>query len=247
LYRSAQPSRTLERAHPELDPRRTVGNQSVLRLLRQSATRYGAPAPAPPAQADAFCTCGGTCPRCSHEELEREALPAPAQDDLEFIDFETETPEPGVMPPDVERPAERAVGTSAAPPLEEGWWTGDWYTGTNTIICDGSGSLTIHEATSYEHGVQDCTRSHENSHKGDWYGRYGEDICKGRSKGDLPHFNPQGKEAYADFLKASECTAWKIGQTCRNEKLAACTDDECKNYVKNFTSQADTQVEKYCG
>jgi hypothetical protein len=267
-----------------LDLQRTIGNQAVLRLLRQSAGRHHDPAPVPPAQAGASCACGGKCPLCSHEEHEREALrssdralrsseqalrsseqalrssehalrsseqalPVPAQDDLEFFDFEnqTETPEPGVVPPDIGSPAERTVMTDAAPPLESGWFTGDWYKSSNTIICDGSGSLTIHEATSYKYGVQDCTRKHENSHKGDWYARYGNDICKGRKKGDLPNFTPKGKEAYADFVKASECTAWKIGQTCRNEALAACKDDECKNYVKTYTTQADSEVKNYCG
>jgi hypothetical protein len=249
LYRSAQPARTLERVHPVLDLQRTIGNQAVLRLLRRSAPRHADPAPVPPAQAGASCKCGGGCPLCSQEEHEREARLAPAQDDVEFLDFETdtETPEPGVLPPDIGSPAERTAGPDAAPPLESGWFTGDWYKSSNTIICDGSGSLTIHEATSYKYGVQDCTRKHENSHKGDWYARYGNDICKGRKKGDLPNFTPKGKEAYADFVKASECTAWKIGQTCRNEALAACKDDACKNYVKTYTTQADTEVKNYCG
>ncbi len=131
-------------------------------------------------------------------------------------------------------------------PREAGWWTGNWYTGSNTIICNRSGSLTIHEATSYKHGVQDCTRQHESQHMADWYARYGNDICKGRKKGDLPNFDPAGKEAYSDFLKKSECAAWKIGETCRKEKLAACPDDACKKYVQPFVTQAAQQVKKYC-
>lgn len=138
-------------------------------------------------------------------------------------------------------------GPEPARPQEAGWFTGNWYTSQNTIICDGSGSLGINEATSYQYGVQDCTVQHESSHRTDWYARYGNDICKGRAKGDLPNFTPSGKESYADFLKKSECKAWKVGQKCRQEKLAACKDDACKNYVKTFTTQADAQVKSYCG
>jgi hypothetical protein len=250
--RAGQLLHARERGHSVTDFQRTVGNQAVLRLLRPGAPRHTGAAPAAPAQAKPPCQCGGTCPLCSDKEhADRDRLQTPAQDDVDFterLDVEDEeAPEIGVLPPDVRAPAEGAGTTSAAPPLEAGWWTGDWYTDTNTIICDGADSLTIHEATSYKHGVQACTRQHENSHKGDWYARYGNDICKGRKKGDLPHFDPKGKEAYADFVKKSECTAWKIGQTCRNEKLAACKDDECKNYVKTFTTQADSEVKNYCG
>jgi hypothetical protein len=138
-------------------------------------------------------------------------------------------------------------GMVPSPPREDGWWTGNWYTGSNTIICDGSGSLTIHEATNYPHGVQECTRLHEGQHRTDWYARYGNDICKGRAKGDLPYFDPPGKEAYADFRKTSECAAWKVGRDCRNEKLSACGDDACKTAVQKHVDWANNRVKHYCG
>lgn len=136
----------------------------------------------------------------------------------------------------------------AAPgrPAEAGWWSGNWYTTDNTIICDGSGSLKIHEATSYGHGVQECTRKHEGQHRPDWYARYGADICKGRKAGDLPHYDPPGKEKYADFLKKSECAAWKVGEKCRKEKLKACANQACKNYVQPHVTFAEQMVKKYC-
>jgi hypothetical protein len=132
-------------------------------------------------------------------------------------------------------------------PLEDGWWTGSWYTGTNTIICDGGGGIGINEATSYNYGVQDCTVKHETVHKNDWIARYGADVCKGRKKGDLPHYDPPGKEAYSAFIKASECRAWKVGETCRKEKLAACKDDACKSDVQGHVDWAAKMVTKYCG
>lgn len=141
----------------------------------------------------------------------------------------------------------------ATRPRETGWFTGNWYLTENTIICNGTGAFTINEATSYNHGVQECSRKHEQSHMGDWQTRYGNDICKDRAKGDLPYFVPEGKESYASFLKKSECTAWTVGKTCRTEKLAACdsldTDEKkqaCKDYVQPHVDFAGTQVTKYC-
>ncbi|MEZ4361713.1 MAG: hypothetical protein R3B48_16110 [Kofleriaceae bacterium] len=132
-------------------------------------------------------------------------------------------------------------------PLEAGWWTGTWYTGSNTIMCDGAGAMTIHEATNYPYGVQECTVKHESVHKADWYARYGKDVCKGRKKGDLPYFDPPGKEAYSSFLKKSECKAWKVGESCRKEKLKACKDDTCKKEVQGHVDWAAKQVKNYCG
>jgi hypothetical protein len=147
----------------------------------------------------------------------------------------------------MERHAPMENGPAPQRPLEAGWFTGNWYTTQNTIICDGSGALGINEGTNYQHGVQDCSRQHEASHRTDWYARYGNDICKSRAKGDLPYFNPPGKEAYADFLKKSECAAWKVGDGCRKTALAACADDACKNYVQTFVTQSGQMVTSYCG
>lgn len=153
------------------------------------------------------------------------------------------------------RPREAGWFTADSParPREAGWFTGNWYLTENTIICNGTGNFTINEATNYSHGVQECSRKHEQSHMDDWKARYGNDICKDRAKGDLPNFVPAGKESYASFLKKSECAAWKVGQTCRTEKLAACdsldTDDkkkECKDYVQPHVDFAGRQVTKYC-
>jgi hypothetical protein len=176
---------------------------------------------------DAACACGKSPSPASHEH------PSPP----------TRAREAGWFTAD----------SSATRPREAGWFTGNWYLTSNTIICDGGGDFTINEATNYEHGVQECSRKHEQSHMGDWRARYGNEICKGRAKGDLPNFVPAGKESYADFLKKSECTAWTVGETCRKEKLVACdsldTDDKkttCKAYVQPHVEFAGKQVKKYC-
>lgn len=139
---------------------------------------------------------------------------------------------------------------SIIPPSEAGWFTGTWYQSKNTIICNGSGNLIVHENTNYKFGVQDCTRKHEQRHVLDWKNRYGSSVCKGRKKGDLPYFTPQGKPSYTDFLKKSECEAWKIGLKCRKDKLKSCCSDKnpsaCKKYVEPYVKQAEAMVKKYC-
>ena len=80
----------------------------------------------------------------------------------------------------------------------------------------------------------------------DWLSRYGNDICKKRAKGDLPYYDPPGKDAYATFLKKSECSAWNVGEACRKGKLAACKTDGCKKYVQGHVDFASKMVKKYC-
>lgn len=144
--------------------------------------------------------------------------------------------------------------SSFTPPMEPGWFTGPWYKSQNTIICDGSGNLIVHEATKYPYGVQDCTRKHEQIHIKDWKRRYGSKLCKGRKKGDLPHYDLPGwqfwKPAYKDFLKKSECNAWKVGLKCRKKALKDCCKDKnpsaCKKFVEPKVKQAESMVKKYC-
>ena len=267
---SQEPSAARGRAHPMMELQRTIGNQAVLRLLEKADSAVESLA-ALPRQAKPPCACGGVCPKCAgraREGEERipwfrsttpagEVVPARQEDDEAYDDT--------VRPPDQcacgqreeseerspvrerDRPAPREGDGAFERPREAGWWTGDWYKDSNTIICDGAGSLTLHESTTDKYGVQDCTRKHEAQHRSDWYARYGNKICKDRKKGDLPHFDPPGKDAYADFLKKSECAAWKIGKTCRDEALAACKDKACKDYVTTYTTQAAQMVKKYCG
>lgn len=147
-------------------------------------------------------------------------------------------------------PAEAGWITGAAlgdRPMEAGWWTGRTPT-SNTIGCDGGGSLTVMaNGATYQHGVQDCTIAHEKIHVRDWQSRYGAKVCEKRAKGDLPYFDPPGKDAYAGFLKKSECSAWKVGGDCRQKKLDACTTDACKKYVKPHVDFAGRMQKRYCG
>jgi len=60
-------------------------------------------------------------------------------------------------------------------------------------------------------------------------------------------YDPAGKDAYSTFLKKSECRAWRVGETCRKTKLAACSTEACKKYVQKHVDFAGKMVKKYCG
>jgi RHS repeat-associated protein len=133
------------------------------------------------------------------------------------------------------------------PPDEAGWFTGNWYKGKHTIICNGKGDLVVSlTGKKYKYGILDCTKQHEEQHVADWKARYGNDVCKGRKKGDLPYFVPPGKGKYKDFLKKSECDAWKITEKCRKDALKKCCNKKCEAYVKPLVEFAEKQVKKYC-
>lgn len=62
---------------------------------------------------------------------------------------------------------------------------------------------------------KDCTQAHEQSQIADWKGRYGGDLCKGVPDGSLP----VGGDGYEEFLRKSECKAYKVGKACREKLL----------------------------
>ena len=129
---------------------------------------------------------------------------------------------------------------------EKGWFAGKPGS-SNTVVCDGKGKLVVHNGTKYKHGMTECTIKHEEQHVKDLYNRYGKNVCKGRSYGDRPNYNVKGKDKWNDFVKKTECKAWKIGARCRKEKLKACSTVSCKNYVKKFVKQGDDMIKKFCG
>lgn len=262
-----QPSALGARVNARAELQRSIGNQAVLRMLERHDRAVESAAlrtyqPSGPCGCSKSAVEGVSLERAAEDSIPwfRSTTPAsevrsPLQGDDDVYDGSVQTPdqcacgqrdEDGDVREIVDT-APRGGARESGRPLEAGWVTGDWYKSKNTIMCDGAGSLTIHEATSYKYGVQGCTRDHEAQHMSDWYARYGKEVCKGRKKGDLPTFDPPGKDVYADFLKKSECAAWKIGKTCRDEALAACKDQACKDYVTPYTTQAAGKVKEFCG
>jgi hypothetical protein len=88
----------------------------------------------------------------------------------------------------------------------------------DSIVCRG-GTLVVqnHFPPGPEH---DCTQVHEESHMRDWKARYGDNLCSGVPDGQLP----LGGDGYAEFLRQSECKAFKLGKACRESKLATASD-----------------------
>jgi hypothetical protein len=110
---------------------------------------------------------------------------------------------------------------------------------SNSIICM-KGVLVVQNNNSGSD--KDCTQAHENSHIADWKHRYGDDLCRGVPNGSLP----VGGEGYDDFLKKSECKAYKVGKVCR-EKLLKSVAEHDKAEIQRAIDRDNSQIKHYCG
>jgi hypothetical protein len=84
--------------------------------------------------------------------------------------------------------------------------------GSNSIICR-AGNLVVQNNNSGPDRA--CTQAHESSHITDWKARYGDNLCVGVPDGQLPVGGP----GYAEFLRQSECKAYRVGKACRENLL----------------------------
>jgi hypothetical protein len=111
---------------------------------------------------------------------------------------------------------------------------------SDSIVCKG-GQLT---AQINDTGPDKaCTRAHEESHMADWKGRYGNDLCKGVKDGQLP----LGGDGYDEFLRQSECKAYKVGKACREKMLKGASDAD-KVIIQRGIDRDDAQLkENKCG
>lgn len=89
--------------------------------------------------------------------------------------------------------------------------------GDNSIVCRG-GRLVVQNNNSGPDRA--CTQTHEESHMSDWKGRYGDNLCDGVSDGQLP----VGGDGYDEFLRQSECKAYRAGKACRENSLRTASD-----------------------
>lgn len=91
---------------------------------------------------------------------------------------------------------------------------------SDSIVCRGGKLVTqINDTRPDKH----CTVAHEDSHIADWKARYGENLCVGVADGQLPLGGP----GYDEFIKKSECKAYRIGKACREKAIVtAATADK---------------------
>lgn len=106
--------------------------------------------------------------------------------------------------------------------------------GDNSIVCK-SGTLVVQNNNTGPD--RDCTQAHEGSHIQDWKNRYGEDLCKGVPDGSLP----VGGAGYKEFIRQSECKAYKVGKACR-EKLLKTADKKDKAAVQTAIDRDKEQI-----
>jgi len=127
------------------------------------------------------------------------------------------------------------------------------HAGSATIVCNGSGGYRTKLAGSWvdegnwnKCGVWMCVEQHEQSHIKDWEQRF-PNGCKnadGTSKKDDTQV-PTGGEGYDDFLRQSECKAYKIELACE-QKLQETAGKDCKPDIDSIVKDRQERV-KNCG
>lgn len=86
-----------------------------------------------------------------------------------------------------------------------------------------------------------CTQAHEEQHIRDWKERYGEDLCKGVSNGHQP---VGGGVDYDEFLRQSECRAYRIGKACRQNLLRTAPNTD-KPAIQRGIGRDDRMLRDY--
>ena len=121
-----------------------------------------------------------------------------------------------------------------------------------TIVCDGEGGyepdLRGHSKATCR--MDECVFYHEGIHSSDWLERWpnGCKTKKGnpRPKGaKIPLGEKEGEIPYADFLNASECSAWDVTRRCVEHHLPHAEGD-CVKKLEAELKGAKAQIEHYC-
>jgi len=92
-------------------------------------------------------------------------------------------------------------------------------TSSNSIVCRGRRLVVQNNNSGPDRA---CTQAHEESHIADWKERYGDNLCEGVPDGQLP----VGGDGYTEFLRESECKAYRVGKTCRENSLRTAADSD---------------------
>ena len=226
------------------------GNHAVQSLL------------APRSTGPKSCSCGGTCSSCSKEE---ETYPgsdfwqrvgcSTRRETVALLHAmsrppgeETEEPDEQLLPGSCGRGASSLIEERLGEQPEPGP-----HAVSATIVCNGSGGYRTKLAGSWvdegnwnKCGVWMCVEQHEQSHVKDWEKRF-PDGCKnadGTFKKDGTPV-PTGGEGYDDFLRQSECQAYKIELACE-QKLQETASKDCKPDMDTIVKDRQERV-KNCG
>jgi len=121
-----------------------------------------------------------------------------------------------------------------------------------TIVCDGEGGY-MPDMGGHSHqtcGMKECIYYHEGVHSGDWLERWpdGAKYSDGSPKpkgAKIPLGEKEGEIPYADFLNASECSAWDVTRRCVEHHLPHAEGD-CVKKLEAELKGAKAQIEHYC-
>jgi hypothetical protein len=118
------------------------------------------------------------------------------------------------------------------------------HAGSATIVCDGAGGYTVDMGSwaGAPCGIAGCVRRHEESHASDWKGRW-PDGCKNKKNGDKI---PLGGAGYDAFLKASECTAYGVEESCITPLKNAAKTEPCKTTLADHLADTLRQKARFC-
>ncbi len=127
-----------------------------------------------------------------------------------------------------------AAGTPTPMPQEVRGTPTPIDAGMNSIVCRAGRLVVQNNNTGPD---RQCTQAHEESHIADWEGRYGQNLCQGVPDGQLP----VGGDGYAEFLRQSECRAYRVGKTCRERLLRSAAEAD-KPAIRNAITRDDQQL-----
>lgn len=116
-----------------------------------------------------------------------------------------------------------------------------------TIVCDGRGGyrVAMNSWAGAGCGIEACVRRHEQSHATDWRRRW-PNGCKDKADGaDIP----LGGAGYDAFLKASECTAYGVEESCITPLYNAAVRGRtaCEGTLRTHLTDTRAQKASYCG
>src|SRR6266851_1194072 len=225
---AAPMSRSYEPPNRVMMLQRTIGNQAVAQLLRDSALGV---MHAPPSvqRMSIIQRCGPVACNCSAEKQAAHAAKA-------------KPPQCGVSSPDemgadavnqvvnASESDEPAKDVRTTPPSIDGF-DRPMAGGSATIVCDGKGGyrVALNDWAGAPCGTEGCVKKHEQQHIKDWKKRW-PSGCKPKADHADGSDIPLGGEGYDAFLNDSECKAHTVDLKCADTLVKSAKGD-CKAKV----------------
>jgi RHS repeat-associated protein len=114
-----------------------------------------------------------------------------------------------------------------------------------TIQCDGKGEYEIILSKEQQSACDvEWAKAHERAHIDDYKKRFGNDSCRNKPRGYVPGFYMD--PAFREFVRKSECHAYKVGKVC-DQKLLKSSCPNCKSTARYDIRRDNREIEHFCG